>query len=230
MPEDLSRHLALLLTEEVHVAVVIVSRVVVVEIRQRAGFTRGAERLVVPIRHHDLAVGVEGRNQQENDVVEHLADGGGIAGGEVVHQFQHHLRGTDFRGVDVIRNEDNRLAGTEDFVTFGVGRGAALEVELTFQVLQAIEVAEVFGRTDLQKDEGVAVRCGAEVPEPDAVRPVGEGLQVLDDLVPANQLPVAADAESEILLGRLNAGGGGEGEKAETGDQAAGSHGQHPWR
>ena len=211
MPKDLGGHLAFLLAEEVHVAVVIVAGVVVIEKRQGAGFAGGAESLVVPIGDHDLAVGIERRHQQEDDVVEHLFDGGGVAGGEVVDQFQHHLRGADFGGVDVVGDEDDGLAGAEDFVALGVGGRAALEVELTFQVLQLVEIAQVFGGADFQEDERIAVGGGAEVAKLDAVGAVGDGLHVLDDLVPANQLFIAADAEAEILLGALHGSGCAEG-------------------
>ena len=170
VPQDLGGHLAFLLAEEVHVAIVIVAGVVVIEVRQRAGFAGRAEGLVVPVGDHDLAIGIERRHQQEDDVVEDLLDGGGIAGGEVVDQFQHHLRRADFGGVDVVGDEDDGLAGAEDLVALGVGGGAALEVELAFQVLQLVEIAQVFGGTDFQQDEGIAVGGGAEIAELDAVR------------------------------------------------------------
>ena len=136
-------------------------------------------------------------------------------GGEVVDQFEHHLRGADFGGVDVVGDEDDGLAGAEDLVALGVGGRAALEVELAFQGLQLVEIAQVFGGADFQQDEGIAVGGGAEVAELDAVRAVGDGLHVLDDLVPADQLLVAADAEAEVLLGSLDGGGGGEGKEEE---------------
>ena len=132
-------------------------------------------------------------------------------GGEVVDQFQHHLGRADFGGVNVVGDEDDGLAGTKDLVTLGLGRCAALEVKLTFQVLQLIEVAQVVGGADFQEDEWIAVGGRAEVTKLDAVGAIGDGLHVLDDLVPAHQLFIAADAEAEILFGALHGGGRGEG-------------------
>ena len=62
-------------------------------------------------------------------------------GGEAVHQFEHHLRRADLGGMDVVRDEDDRFAGAEDLVALGVGGRAALEVELAFERLVAVEVA-----------------------------------------------------------------------------------------
>ena len=174
VPEHLGGHLAFLLAEEVHVAVVIVAGVVVIEERQRTGFAGRAEGLVVPVGDHDLAVGIERRDQQEDHVVEHLFDGGGIAGGEVVDQFQHHLRRADFGGVDVVGDEDDGLAVAEDLVALGLGGGAALEVELAFQVLQLVEIAQVLGGADFQQDERIAVGGRAEIAELDAVGAIGD--------------------------------------------------------
>ena len=140
-------------------------------------------------------------------------------------QFQHHLRRADFGGVDVVGDEDDGLSGAEDLVALGVGGGAALEVELTFQVLQLVEIAQVFGGADFEDDERIAVGGGAEVAEPDAVGAIGDGLHILDDLVPSNQLVIGADAEAEILLGALHGSGRAEGNDKESGNQASGSHG-----
>ena len=73
VPEQVGRHPAFALGEQVHVPVVVVADVVVVEIRERARLVGCAEVLVVPVGHHDLPVGVERRHQQENYLVENLA-------------------------------------------------------------------------------------------------------------------------------------------------------------
>ena len=108
---------------------------------------------------------------------------------------------------------DDHLALAEDLVALGVGRRAALEVQLPLQLLVAIEILQRLGRADFERDERIAVAGLAELAEADAVR-VGRGeLHVVDDLVPADQLVVGADLEAEKLLRRLQRAGRGRGKR-----------------
>ncbi len=54
------------------VTVVIVPRILVVQIWQHGSLVFGAEVLVVPIGHHDLAVWVEARHHEEDHVIQDL--------------------------------------------------------------------------------------------------------------------------------------------------------------
>ncbi len=95
VPGELRHVLAFLLREHVHVAVVVVPDVRMIETRNRAGFVRRAEVLVEPVGHHDLAVRVQARHQQHDDVVENLLRRRRVVGGELVHQLERHLRRAD---------------------------------------------------------------------------------------------------------------------------------------
>ena len=86
-----------------------------------------------------------------------------------------------------------------------VGRRAALEVQLPFELLVAVEILQRVGRADFERDERIAVAGLAELAEADAVGVRRGQLHVVDDLVPAGQLVVGADLEADKLLGRLAA-------------------------
>ena len=200
-------HAALLLREEVQVAVVVVAGVGVVELGQRAWLRRACRATLL---YQSVTMiwpsGLSGRDQQEDDVVEDLADGGRVVGGELVDELDDHLRGADLGGVDAGGDQDDGLAIAEDFVALGVGGGAALEVELALEGFEAVELLEVVGRADLQQDVGIAVGGGSEIAEADAVGVGGDLLQVVDDFVPAGEFAVGADAEAEVLVGGLDGG------------------------
>jgi len=228
VPEHLRGHLALFLREEVHVAIVVVAGVEMIEVRQRAGLAGRTESLVVPVGDHDLAVGIERRLEQQDDVVEDFPDARGVAGGEVVDQLDDHLGSAYFGGVNVVGDENDRFAGAEDLVAFGVGGRAALEVELAFEGLDAVEVAQVIGRTDFHEHERIAAGGGTEIAEADPVAVGGDVLHVLDDLVPADEFLVAADAEAEVLFGGLDRSGGGKRGDGQGEKEATHLHGSDP--
>ncbi len=207
VPEQPCGELALLLGEHVHVAVVVVPDVGVVEPGHRAPVKLGAEVLVEPVDHHDLAVGIQARHEDEDDVVQDLAHARRVVGGQAVHQVEHHLRGADLGRVDVARHQDDELGGTEDLVALGRRRDAALEVEPTLELLDPVDVSQRVRRADLDGDEAVASGRLPQFADPDARRALGHRLQVGDDLVPAGQLVVGADREAEELLRRRNGGG-----------------------
>ena len=108
VPRDLRHVLALLLREHVHVAVVVVAGVRVIEDRQRARLVRRAEVPVEPVGDQDLAVGIQARHEQQDDVVENLPGGGRIVGRQVMHEIQGHLRRTHFGGVNAARRPARR--------------------------------------------------------------------------------------------------------------------------
>ncbi len=204
MPQFLGGHTAFLLREQVEVAIVVVAGIGMIEEGQGSGLVGSVDHLVVPVGHHDLAVGILRRHQQEYHVVENLLDLGRILGGQPVHALDDHLRRADFGGVNVVGDEDDRLPGLEYFVALRVCRRAALEVELALQALVLVEVFQVLRGTDFQHHEGIPVGGGAQVAITDAVRFIGDLLEILDRFVVADQLFISADAEAEIGLGSLD--------------------------
>jgi len=61
--------------DRVAVAVVVVADVLLVELRCAGGFVGSAEVLPVPIDNHVLPIGIDGKPQNQDDVVE---DGGNL--------------------------------------------------------------------------------------------------------------------------------------------------------
>ena len=81
-----------------------------------------------------------------------------------------HLRGADLGRVDAAGDERRTsLALAEDLVALGVGRRAALEVQLPLELLVAIEILQRVGRADFERDERIVVAGLAELAEADAV-------------------------------------------------------------
>ena len=102
--------------------------------------------------------------------------------------------------MDVVGNHHDGLALRKDLVPLSVGGGAALEVELPFELLEMLEILERGRRGNFGDNEGILLGGGAEGPNPDPVGVLRHQLEILNDLVPAGQFPVGADPEAEILL------------------------------
>ncbi len=242
LPQQRRRQLALLLGEHVHVAVVVVADVRVVEVRHRAGLELGAEVLVEPVDHHDLAVRVGARDEHQDHVVEDLLHDRRVVGRQPMHEFDRHLRRADLGRVQVAGDDDDRLARGEDVVAFGRARRPALEVQLSLQLFEAVEAGHRVGRADLDGDERVALRGLAEFAHLHPRRAGGDVPHVLDDLVVANELVVGADGEPDERVGADNRGGPGGlrvgslerdeqdgGEQRGGGDEAASVHVSGPF-
>ena len=142
MPGKLRHVLAFLLGEHVHVAVAVVTHVLVIQGGQWAGGERRAEVLVEPVGHHDLAVRIGARHQQEDHVVENLLHRRGVVGREAVDQLQRHLRGADFVCMNAARDEHDDFAGPEDLVALARARRAALEIQFALELLVPIQILQ----------------------------------------------------------------------------------------
>jgi hypothetical protein len=139
-----------------------------------------------------------------------------------VHELEHHLRRADLGRVDRRRDREHGLALLEDLVALGVGRRAALEVQLPLELLVAIQVLQRLAARDLERDERIAVRRLAQLAEADAIARARHELHVVDDPVPPRELVVAADAEAEVLVRRLQGRrlrARAEAERHEAGDE-----------
>ncbi len=84
------------LGEHVPVAVVVVADVVVVEIGQRSALVVRAEIFAILLGDHGLAVRIERRNEQHDDVIQAAERLGIVGGGELVRPLHGHLAGADF--------------------------------------------------------------------------------------------------------------------------------------
>jgi hypothetical protein len=147
------------------------------------------------------------RHEHEDHVVEDLPDDGRVVGREPMHQLDGHLRRTDLGRMDVAGDQHDGLARAEDLLALAVARRAALEVQLAFELLEALDVLQRVRRADFDRDERVAVGRLAQFVHAHAVGCRGDHLHVLHDLVPARELRVGSDLEAEELLGRLKGRG-----------------------
>ena len=104
-------HPRLDLIDHISVAVVVVPDVLLIQERRARDLERCAQVLVIPIRHHGLAIGVDAEPQHQDDVVE---DGGdlriGIARHEVVCELYRVLRVRYLGGVQPTVDVHDRFA------------------------------------------------------------------------------------------------------------------------
>ena len=108
--------LCLLLGERIPVAVVVVADVVVVEPRQGGSLVLGAEPLVVPVHHPLRPVGIQGRNVQQDDVVQNLADSLLVRRRQPVQESRGGLRPTHLGRVDTVRDEHHGAPCSKEFL------------------------------------------------------------------------------------------------------------------
>src|SRR6266481_41661 len=97
--------------------------------------------------------------------------------------------------MNVVRDDDDGLAGTEDFIPFRVGRRSALEVELALELLEVVEILEILRRADFEQQKRITGSGGTQCPHAHAVRFAPDLLKILNHLVVTNQLFVRSDAE-----------------------------------
>ncbi len=195
------RHrLRFLLREHVPVAVVVVTRVVVVEPRHAAALVRRPHPLPVPLGLHYLPIRIERWNQEEDDVPEPAL---GVRVGsrhDLVGELHHHLRRRDLARVDVVREEDDRLPFARERIHLRRGKPARIRQRAGY-ALVALPIAQVLRGGDHREHEVVAVRRDPDLRELHPRRAGGESFEVRDDLVVVRQRAVRADLEAEEFRG-----------------------------
>ena len=144
------------------VAVVVVARVLLIEPRRVRAFVLGAELSCVPVGDHDLAVGIEGRNFDEDDVVENALGFVVVARQEIVDQLDRHLAAADLGGVHAHRLHDDRLALIDECLGLGLGETARI-ADARVDLAVALELRHVGGRRDEDLEERVAFRGRSHV-------------------------------------------------------------------
>ena len=218
--------LRLLLRQHEPVAVVVVPDVGVVEPRHPAALVAGAEVLPVPLRFHDLPVGVDGGQEEQHHLVQAPLRLGVLGGRERVRPLHGHLRGADLGRVDVAGDEEEDLALVDEHLRLGL-REPPRVGDLARDLLQALLVREVRLRRDRGQEEVLAERRLAEDLDLDAGRRGVEGPEVGEDLPVVGDRAVRAHGHAEEL-GRgghaRGMRGGGEGEDG-GGDEGACLHG-----
>ncbi len=197
------------------VAVVVVPDVVVVQRRRAQPLVLGADRLVVPIRDDDLAVGVEAGDHDRDGVVEDAAHLRVVARGHLVDDLRCRLARRHLGGVQPVGLDDDRPAVRDRRVDLLL-RGAAGVAEDGVHALKLVELRKVVRRGHPDGKEGVAQRRRSHVHDADAGALPIEELIVLHQLVPPGEVPVGPHLEAEEGLGRRDLLGEG---RAGAGDE-----------
>ena len=197
------------------VAVVVVACVLLIEPGRVGAFILRPELFVVPVGDHDLAIGVEAGDFDEDDVVQYAPRLFVLAGEQIVSQLRRHLRAANLGGVHTHRLHDDDLAL--------LGQGAGLRFGESARVAQAsvdlavsFQLRQVGGGRDDDHQERVALRSGPHVHHLHAASALFlENAVVVDDFVPARDFPVGAELKAEELFGGSNLLGCGEPEAEE---------------
>ena len=193
-----------------HVAVDVVAHVLVVRPRHLSALERRALRLLLPVRDQHVAIGVQRRDQDHDDPVQHL-DGAFVArGGELVQEVVRRLRRANLAGVDAAADGDHRLRAGHDGLHFAIAGQLPRVSQQAVVDLQRGQVPDVVHRADDRADDAAALGCRADIHQFDARRGGGHGFKVLGDRRPVRELPVGAHLEAEERLGRRHLRGGGQ--------------------
>ena len=158
--------------------------VLVVEPRKADAFVLGVFVLVVPVGDHDLAIGVEAGEHQQDRVVEDPPRLRVVAGEKIVGELGGRLRAGDFGRVKTERLAHHRYAFNHQLFHFGLGRAGILDPDVHFP--EAVEIRHVRGRRDDHEKVGMAFGRWAEVGDLDPIALPFEKLEVFDDLVPSS--------------------------------------------
>ena len=230
MVEDAADRLRLGLRQLREVAVVVVSRVVVVEPRHPAPLPPRPEVLPVPVDLHPLPVGVQRRDEEEDDLREAPLRLGVLGRGEGVRPLHRHLRRRDLARVDGARHEEDDLPVLHERGRVGLGETPRVG-EAARDLADPGLVREVLRGGDRRDDHLLAERRPPDRRHLHAVRRGVEGAEVRHDLAPVGERPVRADRELQELrrsgarrprvTGRRDEERGEE----ERGEDRAGAHG-----
>ncbi len=178
------------------VAVDVVAGVLVVGPRHRTAFDHGPFVLVVPVHDQPVAIGVQHRDDDHDEMLQ-LGQRRLVGRrGQRVEKLSRRLCRADFRCVNTRADgDDGRLGGRQPprFVV----RDAARIGESLIRRANLFEVADIFRRGDDCCDRAVAVRGGAEINDLDAIGGGRDCLEILLDVVGGRELSVAAEAEPE---------------------------------
>ena len=113
----------LLLGEHEPIAVVVVSGVLVIEVRRNRTLEMGSDGYVVPVLDAHQAVGVHAGDEEQYHVVQDGVGSVVVRGGEDVGEFERHLGAADLGGVYAASDGDDRAR-----FPYGVGRGGIVQL------------------------------------------------------------------------------------------------------
>ena len=183
------------------VAVIVVTDVWMVQIRHARRIVLGPHPPIVPVRDHDLAVGIEARDHDRNAVIENSHDLTVRARNQIVHQLRRHLAGTTLGRVQSHRLDHHGLT-VGDRPLDRRFRHSARIAQRGVDLTQLLESREIFGRRDEQNEEWGPPRRGPHVHHFHSGALLAEQVVVFDKLVPAGQLAVGPHLVAEELFRR----------------------------
>src|SRR6266705_6860571 len=189
--------LRLHLREGVPVAVVVVPHVVVIQLGRIAALGGGSECAGVPPRHDGHAVGVERRHEPENHVVEDLPRCGARVAREPVGEDGRGEVPADFVRMDAGSDEDDGLRVAQRLLSLSGRLEGAGVGEPRVELPVALQLPQVLGARDYERDERRAQGRLAELTVPHPVARLGERLIVARQRRPVGELPVIAGIEPE---------------------------------
>ena len=195
--ETVHDELRLDLRERIPVAVVVVTRVAMVELGRAAAFRRRAEGLRVPPADDVDAVGVQRRHQDEDGAVECGADLRAGAACEPIRDLQRREEPADFRRVHARGDEhDGARLRDEERGRRRVRREPRVR-EAPLHLAQRRELAEVGRARDEDGEEWKSVRGPAELPDAHPVARSVERAKIVDDGSPLDESPLRPGREAQ---------------------------------
>ena len=203
MPIVLGPHgmLGLGLVEREPVPVVVVAHIELIQPRRCGAFELRAVVLVVELVHPLGPVGVQGRDLEEDHVVQDLLHLGVGRGRHGVGQAGCSLTPAHLGGVDVVGDHHDGPALVEEGLQVigpvdgaGVGQPALDAVEF-------VQASMVVGAGDGQHYEGAALGGHPEGVHRHTVAGSGQGVIVAGELIPGGQPSRGPDVKAEMVLG-----------------------------
>src|SRR5215472_8201058 len=139
-------HLGLDLSKGIPIAVVVVTGVVVIELRGAGSFAGGSQGLVVPLFHDVNAIRVERRHQQDNAVVKDLASFRRAIRRQPVCNIHRDQVAADLGRMNPAGDQNYCAAFGDEFIGFFVVAVDGARVgELTLYFLESVEPGQILG-------------------------------------------------------------------------------------
>ena len=201
LPPGVLEHARLDHVQHVGVAVVVVADVLLIQPRQARELVRRADVLHVPLGDHLVAVGIDRRPQQDDDVVEHRFGIGVVrAVDQVVEQLRDVRRTGDFRRVQSAVDVDEGFAFAREPACLGVGQPLRMR-EPARDLAVPIDLSQVVRRRHEREVHRAPLRRLAGLDELDVLAGGRQLLEVVDGLVVGRELVVGAGTEAEHRFG-----------------------------
>src|SRR4051812_20354693 len=197
---------SLRLREDVPVAIVVVTGVMVIQLRRLRPFERGVESLSVPTGDDVDSIWILRGNKDQNRVLTNLFESRGVIREHLVGELNGAMGGSDLGGVNRTRHENDILSlrkkrlGLIRRSNAGIGQ-APLNIEILVQLLHCLR------RTDDGLDEGPAFGSLADFFNANARAGLFELVEIRDDLVPIEKNTVHSYRVAKMALRSGNRGG-----------------------